>query len=155
MYLWPDLRLICAPLESGIRPELLAELHGNITKLQCKSCGFKCDNFPDLATCPICSGKLASSVVNFGDPLPGKDLKEAEWHSRSCDLLVVVGSSLAVYPAADMPKIALQSGAKLVIINQGETSLDRFCHLRFSEGIGQVLPPAVEKLRETMIASGQ
>jgi NAD-dependent SIR2 family protein deacetylase len=49
-----------------------------------------------------------------------------------------------------MPRIALQSGARLVIINQGETPLDKECHLRFEERIGDVLPPAVEKLRELM-----
>jgi NAD-dependent SIR2 family protein deacetylase len=72
-------------LKSGIRPDLLAELHGNVTKLRCRGCGFKCDHFPDLVTCPICGGRLASSVVNFGDPLPEKELEEAECHSQCCD----------------------------------------------------------------------
>ena len=140
-------------LKSGIRPELLAELHGNITKLRCRSCGFKCDSFPDLNTCPICGGRLVSSVVNFGDSLPEKEVEDSEWHSRHCDLFIVVGSSLAVYPAADMPRIALRSGAKLVIINQGETPLDRVCHLRFTGRIGEVLPPAVAQLRELIKAT--
>jgi NAD-dependent SIR2 family protein deacetylase len=135
-------------LKSGIRPELLAELHGNVTKLRCRGCGFKCDHFPDLVTCPICGGRLASSVVNFGDPLPEKELEEAEWHSRRSDLFIVVGSSLVVYPAADMPRIALESGARLVIVNREETSLDGRCHLRFREGAGEVLPPAVALLKE-------
>ena len=137
-------------LKSGIRPDLLAELHGNITKLRCRCCGFKCDSFPDLNTCPICGGKLSSSVVNFGDPLPEKELEEAEWHSRHCDLFIVVGSSLVVHPAADMPKTALESGGKLIIINQGETPLDRVCHLRFKERAGEVLTPAVAQLRELL-----
>ena len=80
-------------LKSGIRPDLLAELHGNVTKLQCRRCGFKCDSFPDLNTCPICGGKLVSSVVNFGDPLPAKEVGEAEWHSQHCALFIVAGSS--------------------------------------------------------------
>jgi len=137
-------------LKSGIRPDLLAELHGNITKLRCRYCGFKCDSFPDLNTCPICGGKLSSSVVNFGDPLPEKELEEAEWHSRNCDLFIVAGSSLVVTPAADMPRVALQSGARLVIINKGETPLDRAAHLRFGEGTGEVLPPAVDRLKKLM-----
>ena len=135
-------------LKSGIRPELLAELHGNVTKLRCRSCGFKCDSFPDLSTCPICEGKLAPSVVNFSDPLPVKEVEEAEWHSRHSDLFIVVGSSLVVYPAADMPKIAVESGARLVIINQGETPFDRMCHLRFSESTVEVLHGAVARFKE-------
>ncbi len=133
-------------LESGIRPELLAELHGNVTKLQCIDCDFKCDNFPDLHTCPICNGKLVSSVVDFGDPLPEKDVQEAERHSKRSDLFVVVGSSLMVYPAASIPRVALSAGARLVIINQGETPLDNYCHLRFNELIGDVLSPLVLEL---------
>jgi NAD-dependent deacetylase len=62
----------------------------------------------------------------------------------------VVGSSLVVSPANEIPKIALRSGARLVIINQGETPMDRICHLRFEEKIGEVLPPAVDKLKELM-----
>ncbi|MFO8101616.1 MAG: Sir2 family NAD-dependent protein deacetylase [Dehalococcoidia bacterium] len=135
-------------LASGIRPELLAELHGNVTKLQCRSCGFKCDNFPDLITCPICSGKLVSSVVDFGQSLPEKDLKEADQHSRKSDLFVVAGSSLVVFPAADMPRIALRAGARLVIVNQGETPLDSDCHLLFDEATGEVLPPVAQAVRK-------
>jgi len=138
-------------LKSGIHPDLLAELHGNVTKLRCQGCGFKCDNFPDLTTCPICGGRLASSVVNFGDPLPEKELKEAEWHSRHSDLFIVVGSSLVVYPAAEMPRIALESGSKLVIINQQETPLDSVCHLRFRERAGEVLPQAIASLKKLVV----
>ena len=134
-------------LNSGIRPELLSELHGNIFKLQCRSCGFKLDNFPDLVRCPICEGTLASSVVNFGDPLPVRDLQEAELHSKQCDLFVVVGSSLVVQPAANMPRIGLRCGAKLVIINAGETPFDDECYLRFWEPIAEVLPTTVKTLK--------
>ena len=63
----------------------------------------------------------------------------------------MVGSSLVVYPAADMPRVALQAGARLVIINQGETPYDEHAHLRFSEAIGEVMPSAVEQLK-TMLA---
>jgi NAD-dependent deacetylase len=62
----------------------------------------------------------------------------------------VVGSSLVVYPAADMPAVAMEAGAKLVIINQGETPFDEHAHLRFSEAIGEVLPPAIERLKGLM-----
>jgi NAD-dependent deacetylase len=101
-------------------------------------------------TCPLCGGKLKSSVVDFGDSLPGKDLEDSYEHSGRCDLFIVVGSSLVVYPAAQMPQVALGAGARLVIINQGETPFDSRAHLRFSERISDVLPPAVEMLKDLM-----
>ena len=63
---------------------------------------------------------------------------------------MVIGSSLVVYPAADIPRVALESGARLVIINQGETPYDKLALLRFWEEIGKVLPPAIEQLKELM-----
>jgi len=140
-------------LRSGISPDLLAELHGNVTKLRCERCEGQVDNFPDLVTCPFCGGKLVSSVVNFGQPLPRKALADSYQHSRKCDLFIVAGSSLVVTPAADMPRVALESGARLVIINQGETPFDRVAHLRFWQGIGEVLPTAVAQLKDIMNAS--
>jgi len=89
-------------------------------------------------------------VVNFGDPLPKKELDESFRHSNQCDLFLVVGSSLVVSPANEMPRVALRAGARLVIINQGETPFDEECHLRFDEKIGEVFPPAVEKLKELL-----
>ncbi len=139
-------------LKSGIRPDLLAELHGNIDMLRCTRCEAKVDKSTGLDTCS-CGGKLVSSVVDFGESLPRKDLDASFWHSQKCDLFVVVGSSLVVTPAADMPRVALQSGARLVIINQGETPFDRVTHLRFfEESIGEVLPPAVAQLKQLMKA---
>jgi mono-ADP-ribosyltransferase sirtuin 6 len=136
-------------LKSGIRPELLAELHGNITKLRCTSCGKTVSSSAGLSSCQ-CGGRLVSSVVNFGDPLPQRDLERSFEHSRKSDLFVVVGSSLVVTPAADMPREALQSGARLVILNQGETPFDRHAHLRFSEKIAEVLPRAAKRLKRLM-----
>ena len=63
---------------------------------------------------------------------------------------MVVGSSLVVTPAADMPREALASGARLVIINQGETPFDSYAKLRFYESIGEVLPAAVKRLKRLM-----
>jgi NAD-dependent SIR2 family protein deacetylase len=137
-------------LKSGIKPELLAELHGNLTKVRCVRCEFKMDRMEGEGECPLCGGRLVSTVVNFGDSLPAKDLSESYHHSQRCDLFIVVGSSLVVYPAADMPAVALEAGARLVIINQGETPFDKHAHLRFFEAIGQVLPPAVERLKAFM-----
>ena len=136
-------------LRSGIRPDLLAELHGNTTKLRCVRCQTQVDKSLGLNTCS-CGGRLVSSVVNFGDPLPQKDLEESLWHSSHCDLFIVVGSSLVVSPANEMPRTVVKSRARLMIINQGETPLDQICHLRFEEKIGEVFPPAVDKLKGLM-----
>ncbi|MGD0780130.1 MAG: Sir2 family NAD-dependent protein deacetylase [Dehalococcoidales bacterium] len=137
-------------LKSGIKTEKLAELHGNLSKVCCVACEFKMDRVEGEEKCPLCGGTLKSTVVNFGDSLPAKDLQESYKHSQMCELFVVVGSSLVVYPAADMPAVAMEAGAKLVIINEGETPFDKQTHLRFTEKIGEVLPPAVARLKEML-----
>jgi NAD-dependent protein deacetylase/lipoamidase len=137
-------------LKSGIRPEVIAELHGNVTKLRCQNCEFLMDNVGDVIPCPICGGQMGSSVVNFGQSLPQHDLEDAYAHAKKADLFLAVGSTLTVTPAASMPRVALQAGARLVIINQGETPLDGAAHLRFEERISEVLPPAVARLKELM-----
>ena len=93
------------------------------------------------------SSNLPSLIGGILCPLKTEDSIQ---HSHDCDLFIVVGSSLVVYPAADMPRLALDNGAKLVIINQGGTPYDSQAHLHFSERIADVLPPAVERLKELM-----
>ena len=141
-------------LKSGIRPELLAELHGNITLLRCASCQKTHPNSSGLDRC-VCGGRLGPSVVHFGDTLPFEDLNASYEHSRGCDLFIVLGSSLFVSPAADMPRVAMEAGAKLVIINQEPTPFDRAAHLLFKEKIGEVFPAAVRKLKESMSRSSR
>ena len=136
-------------LRSGIRPELLAELHGNVARLRCQKCQTQVAKSLGLETCS-CGGRLVSSVINFGDPLPQKDLEDSFWHSSQCDLFIVIGSSLVVGPANELPEVALRGRARLVIINQGETSMDSRCHLRFEENIAEVLPPAVDRSKKLM-----
>ena len=136
-------------LKSGIPPVLLAELHGNMTRLRCEKCGKTISCSAGRGVCQ-CGGKLHASVVDFGQPLPEKDLILSFEHSRKSDLFVVVGSSLVVTPAADMPMEAHRTGARLVIINKGETPLDRYADLRFSEAIGEVLHTTVKRLKRLM-----
>ena len=136
-------------LKSGIQAELLAELHGNMTRLRCTRCQQTLDQASAPSRCP-CGGSLVSSVVDFGQSLPEKDLSLSFEHSRKSDLFVVVGSSLLVTPAAEMPREALMAGARLVIINQGETPFDSHAHLRFHESIGEILPRAVKRLKKLM-----
>lgn len=121
--------------QSGIPPELLAELHGNGQLMRCLACG----------------GRLISSVVNFGDPLPEKELMLAAEHARACDLMLVLGSSLVVNPAASLVGLALKQRARVVLVNQGETPYDEVVALRVWEGIGEVLPPAVEMVKRAVM----
>mgnify|MGYP001209546194 CR=1 FL=1 len=134
-------------LRSGIKPEILAELHGNLARMRCVVCETTYPKEEGLNACQ-CGGKLKSSVVGFGDSMPTKDLNESFQHAQSCDLFIVIGSSLVVTPAATVPQVAFEVGAKLVIINDGETPLDVIANLRFDERIADVFPPAIEMLKE-------
>ncbi len=136
-------------LKSGIEPSRLAELHGNMTKLRCKQCERTFDNNTDLSACH-CGGNFISSVVDFGQSLPQKDVELSFEHSLKSDLFIVAGSSLVVTPAADMPKEALRVDSKLVIINQGETPFDEYASMRFYDAIGMVLSKAVKRLKRLM-----
>ena len=154
---------------SGIRPELLAELHGNGQLVRCLGCerqytreevGWATDRWgagyrtqKPLAgqpACAACGGRLISSVVNFGDPLPHKELALAGQHARQCDLMLVLGSSLRVEPAASLVGLALMSGARVVLANQGKTPYDEGATLRAWAGIGEVIPPAVERVKRVL-----
>jgi NAD-dependent deacetylase len=101
--------------------------------------------------CAACGGWLVSSVVNFGDPLPQTDYELAERHARRCDLMLVLGSSLQVQPAASLVGLALESGARIVLINRGKTPYDRASTLRVWTGIGEVIPPAVERTKRARV----
>jgi mono-ADP-ribosyltransferase sirtuin 6 len=154
---------------SGIRPELLAELHGNGQLMRCLGCdrlytrrevGWDAGRWgPGYRTrkpvagqpaCATCGGRLISSVVNFGDPLPQEELALAGQHARHCDLMLVLGSSLVVEPAASLVGLALRSGARVVLANQGETPYDKAATLRAWTGIGDVIPPAVERVKRAL-----
>ena len=149
-------------LMSGIEADRLSELHGNGQLMRCMTCdlqhslgavGWERRRFgPGYRTqrpvvgqppCPACGGRLISSVVNFGDPMPERETQLAYDHTESCDVFFVIGSSLVVSPANEMPQMAVDAGAKLIILNRGETPLDGIAHLRMSDDIGVVLPEIV------------
>jgi NAD-dependent deacetylase len=154
---------------SGIRPELLAEMHGNGQLMRCLGCellytrqevGWDTDQWgpgyrtqkplPGQPGCAACGGRLISSVVNFGDPLPHKELELADQHACQCDLMLVLGSSLMVNPAASLVGLALRSGARVVLVNRGKTPYDDAVTLRTWTGIGEVIPPAVERVKRAL-----
>jgi NAD-dependent deacetylase len=151
---------------SGISSDSLAELHGNGQLMRCLGCdrlytrqevgwdrgrwgrGYRTQRpVPGQPECANCGGRLVSSVVNFGDSLPQKDLMHADHHARRCDLMLVLGSSLMVQPAASLVGLALRSGARVVLVNLGKTPYDRAATLRVWAGIGEVIPPAVERVK--------
>lgn len=146
-------------LASGFPADKLAELHGNGQRVRCLDCdatmpleaagwdkdrhgnGYRTDPVRgDQPDCPSCGGRLISSIVNFGDPMPERELSLAFAHAERCDLFVVIGSSLVVSPANDLPQVAVASGAALVILNRGETPLDDIATVTLADGIGEVLP---------------
>jgi NAD-dependent SIR2 family protein deacetylase len=154
---------------SGASPELLAELHGNGQLVRCLACdrqhtrqeagwdvqrwgpGYRTDRpVAGQPVCPACGGRLVSSVVNFGDSLPERELTLAGQHARRCDVMLVLGSSLTVQPAASLVGLALRGGARVTIVNQGETPYDDAATLRVWAGIGDVLPPAVERVARAL-----
>ena len=154
-------------LESGIDLNGIAELHSNHLLMRCLNCDglFKKEEvgWNDLIhgkgyrrpvngrpRCPNCGGQLISSVVNFGDPMPEKEMELSIQHSKECDLFIVIGSSLVVYPAADMPLYALNNGAKLILINKGETPIDDLVHIRFWDGAGTIMPAIVSRTKEIL-----
>jgi NAD-dependent SIR2 family protein deacetylase len=102
-------------------------------------------------TCAACGGRLISSVVNFGDPLPQREYDLAEHHARRCELMLVLGSSLKVEPAVSLVGSALKSEARIVLVNRGKTPYDRAVTLRTWRGIGEVIPPAVERAKRALM----
>ncbi|MEX2715545.1 MAG: NAD-dependent deacetylase [Candidatus Sigynarchaeum springense] len=157
-------------VESGFPVEKLAELHGNKHLVRCLGCdavfrkakvgwnelvhgnGYRTDRErPNQPRCPECGGRLISSIVNFGDPLPEKDLEESVRHSKQlCDLFIVLGSSLVVNPAARMVALAKHHGAKLVINNKGTTPYDKIADILVPNPINDFFPPVVSRVRELL-----
>jgi len=155
--------------KSGIPFEKLSELHGNLYFMKCLSCnkkmlfeeagwdksqwgkGYRTTPVREgQPTCPHCQGRIISSIVNFGDPLPYDELEESIRRSEEADVFFVIGSSLVVTPAANMPGIAKRTGAKLIILNKGETPYDDVVDLRFDDLIEDVLPPIVKRVKELL-----
>ncbi len=117
---------------SGFPPELLTEIHGNSTYATCLSCGEKAELEPQRhyvkvgtsPVCGVCGGYLKAAVISFGQQMPENELRMAAEAAQNCDLFLVLGSSLVVHPAAQLPVMAVQGGAELVILNGEETPLD-------------------------------
>lgn len=140
---------------AGSSPELIVELHGNAHQVRCLACGARDERAAVHGRveageaeppCQRCGGVLKPATVSFGEPMPADEVGRAERAARSCDLFVVVGSSLVVYPAAGLPELALQAGAPLAIVNASPTHLDPYAAVRIEAKAGEVLPDVVGRL---------
>jgi NAD-dependent deacetylase len=134
-------------LQQSAGSRTVLELHGNTRRILCLDCGQQHsmdDVYGLLETqlpphCPECQGTLKPDVVFFGESLPSDILECAIAESQACDLFMVVGSSLVVQPAASLPAMAHQNGAKVVIINRDPTPLDRIADLVCRSSASEVL----------------
>jgi len=142
--------------KAGNSPEIVFELHGNMNRAKCLACGamypigqaLKQLDKGDEPECESCSGMLKPDVVFFGESLPAEVLHEATRRSKICDLFIVIGSSLAVYPAAYMPAYAKEGGAKLAIINASTTTHDMQADILVNAGAGDVMEKIISIVRE-------
>jgi NAD-dependent deacetylase len=135
--------------KAGTDPALVVELHGTGHRVRCWSCG---DEAPmeralervrageEDPPCRACGGILKSATISFGQPLDPEVLAAAQRAVRSCDLLLVVGSSLTVHPAAGLVPVAAAAGAEIVIVNAEPTPYDHLAAACLHERIGEVLP---------------
>lgn len=135
----------------------VVELHGNLREVSCTQCRqrFASTVLLERVDCALCGGALRPAVVLFGEHLPGGPFAESEELAESCDLLLVLGSSLTVSPANVFPGIAQSGGADLVIVNRGATPYDGRADLVIDGAIGEVLAAADGCLREAGHAGGQ
>ncbi len=140
---------------AGVPDDKVLELHGNMQWAVCLSCGqryplaqikARLDTGDETPDCEVCHGILKPAVILFGEALPVKVLEEATQRSYNCDLCIVIGSSLVVYPAAYMPIYAVESGAKLVIINISPTPMDQQATVLIRAKAGETMPGIIKRV---------
>jgi NAD-dependent deacetylase len=131
------------------------ELHGHLRQATCMQCFAEFDGVPIMNDflesgavpyCPDCGGAIKPNVVLFGEQLPHRALFQAQEAARQADLLLIVGSSLEVAPASDIPMLARRNGTRLIVINLDPTHIDVMAHVTIHERAAAVLPRIVERL---------
>jgi NAD-dependent deacetylase len=124
------------------------ELHGNTRRIDCLDCGAEYD-FDDIhqkvqrelpPRCDECGGLLKPRVTFFGEPLPAGAMETAIAAAAACDLMLVVGSTLEVFPAASVPLVAKRGDAAMIIVNVGATAMDEMADVKIDAPAGEVLP---------------
>jgi len=141
--------------DAGNNPEHIVELHGTSRFAGCTLCG-KRSSMSDLQQridagevdprCDECGGLLKAATILFGQRVPDAELARAKQLTESCDLFLVVGSSLKVIPAATLPRLALNRNVPLILINLQPTTLDAAADVVISEKAGVVLPAIMEQM---------
>ena len=149
--------------KSGIPEERVIELHGTAWWVNCLECGRRypreeiqkrVESGEGVPKCDSCGGIMKPATISFGQPMPERETREAEMRSAACDLFLVAGSSLVVYPAAQMPLIAKDNGAKLVIINLEPTPHDRYADVVIHEKTGKALPQIAAQVKAKLNERG-
>lgn len=133
---------------SGIPADRVIELHGNASYATCLDCGERhelealkglYEATGDLPSCRLCKGIVKTATISFGQAMPLGPMARAEAETKACDLFLVLGSSLVVYPAAGFPVMAKRRGAALAIVNREATELDGYADLVLHDQIGPVM----------------
>lgn len=159
---FPSLKIITQnvdDLHERAGSQHVIHLHGNIAE---SKCFFDCQGDPTLIdisqlewdheagppACPHCGRWVRPNVVWFGEILPDRPLRAASVASRSADVMMVIGTSGLVTPAATLPAIARQSGAHIIEINPVDSAITRIAHIKLTGPSGEILPQILEALRE-------
>jgi len=128
-------------LHAAAGSKTVYELHGSVGCVRCMECGEPStrQNFTGRTPCAVCGGKLRPGVVLFGESLPAGVLDASFSASEKSDVFIVLGSSLQVSPANQMPGIAKRCGAYVAICNRDVTVMDNLADYRTFEGIGDFM----------------
>ena len=138
---------------AGSSSTKVIEVHGTLREVACLECDYRDDmqialdrvrqGEEDL-DCPECGGILKSATISFGQSLVQKDLLRAEAAAENCELMIAIGTTLAVYPIAAVVPAAQRVGARIVIINAEPTEMDHLADLLIRESISEVLSIVVQ-----------
>jgi len=146
---------------AGTDPDRLVEVHGTNRWTECVGCGARgepgpaMEHFREHRTTPRCSecgGYLKLATISFGQALDPVAIDRAIQLAAAADLVLALGSTLSVHPAASIPLIPVRNGAPYVVINRGETDHDSIATLKIDDDVAAVVPPAVAALREEVLA---
>ena len=141
--------------KSGLDDDLVAELHGNVRNSHCITC---LTSWPtetvlewveagqDDPRCPECGGIVKTDTIMFGEMLPEQEVRQASLFLAMSDAVLVVGSTVSVWPAADVVMRAAVQQKPIVIINKGATEADHLAAVKIDAGIGEVLPDLVARM---------
>lgn len=138
--------------KAGHDPDRVIEVHGTVWFTRCWDCD---DRRPMAETlerlrsgeedppCRVCGGILKSDTISFGQALVPEVIDRALRVSEDCDVMLAVGSTLSVYPAANCVPRAKMAGARVVIVNGDETAMDRYADAVLNGSISELLPPLI------------